>query len=281
MAARASLPARTIALSALALCAGVLCIALAVRTISLVSEVRAMQAWPTVPATLTSATLETGARRGSARAVATYTYVVGGQSYTGSRATPHNGDSMGSFQQQTADDLQARLARHEPVPAHVDPADPRRSVLLPVWRSEIVGLDVVAVLAFGGLAAFAVRALRAPAVDAAPTVAEVTVDAQDAATDDGPAELAPPRLAWRRRLMALGVVVLGVAYAVTDATGRRSTTILERWLADEVEVSIEVRSESATADRLRAAITAAVASAHGTLRVTPSTPREVSRSRCR
>lgn len=241
--------------------ASVLSVALAVRTLSLVSEVRAMQTWPTVSATLTSAALETSARRGSVRAVATYTYVVDGQTYTGSRATPYNGDSIGGFQQRIAGDLQARLARHETVAAHVDPADPHRSVLVPTLRWEIVGLDVVAVIVFGGVAAFAVRALRAPTVDVAPAMDEMSSGGQDAAAVDGPGEPAPPRLAWRRRLMALGVVVLGVAYAVTDTTGRRSTTMLERWLADEVAVSIEVRADSTPADRLRAAIDAAAASA--------------------
>lgn len=239
--------------------AAVLSAALAVRTVSLVMDTWTMQSWPTVDGTLRSVALETGARRGSARAVATYTYVAGGQTHTGSRVSLYNGDSIGSFQQRTADDLRGRLDRHEAVPVHVDPADLGRSVLVPVLRPEIVGLDVVAVLFFAAVAVVTARLRQRPAADAS------EVPRLDAATDEADGatgEWAAPRLAWRRRVIAAAVVLFAIDYALVDTTGTRSSTMLERWLADEVVATAEIRAASLPAERLDAAITSVAAAEH-------------------
>lgn len=252
--------ARALAFAVAAAAAAILSAALAVRTVSLVRDAWSMQAWPTVDGTLRSVALEIGARRGSARAVATYTYEAGGQTRTGSRVSLYNGDSIGSFQQRTADDLRGRLDRHEGVPVHVDPADPSRSVLVPVLRPEIVALDVAAVLFFAAVAVVALRLRRRPV---APGAAGTDDDTASVDADAAFEEKASPRLAWRRRLIAIAVVLAAIDYALVDTTiGTRSSTLLERWLADEVVATGEVRAASLPAERLEAAVVSAAAAVH-------------------
>ena len=131
--------ARALVISCLVAAApALLSVALAVRALSVVTDARSMQAWPVVQATLQKVGLETPAQRGTERATATYAYTVDGRQYSGSRVSLYGGDNIGGFQRRTYDDLKARLARQAPVPVHVDPHDPRRSILLPVlrWKSS-------------------------------------------------------------------------------------------------------------------------------------------------
>lgn len=108
-----------------------------------------MQAWPSVPATLQQVEL-VGGTRGSKRASATYTYSINGQQFTGRRVSLYGADNVGGFQIRADEELRGYLARNEPYPAHVNPKDPRQSILMPVLRWEIVAFDLIFVAIFGG-----------------------------------------------------------------------------------------------------------------------------------
>jgi len=166
---------------------------------------------------------------------------------------------------------------------HVDPHDPRRSILLPILRWEIVGLYLLAVLVFGAVAAGIVvisyRSYAGLSTDAAPAVDAPPSGSGSDGEDDGNEEArapgwekekAEPRLAWGRRLMLVGAVLLAADFWLTDISRFRSSNVLERWLAEQMVATGEIRVSSIPDDRVRAAFTAAQAAtpAEPTLGVT-------------
>ena len=87
--------------------------ALAYRALWTVTSALAMQAWPSVPATLQHVELKTHAR-GSQSASASYVYFVNGQKFSGKRVSLYGADNFGSFQERANDALQSYLARRRP-----------------------------------------------------------------------------------------------------------------------------------------------------------------------
>ena len=231
------------ALAAAALVVGVWMACSMAHTAVLVAR---MSAWPTVPATLdevelhrpgsaTSRSLSVGAR---------YHYSIGGRTYTATRVSVYPPDSLGRFFQRTYDELHTRLERRETVPAHVDPESPADAVLLPVWRLEVFAFQGALALVFGGAGLFVLvrrgRAsgaalaggaerggsgpgTRAPADDAGRAGGAVDVD-----------ERLPPRAAWGRRLVLIGILLLGADYVLLERTRGDGYVLIDRLLASRV-----------------------------------------------
>jgi len=110
-----------------------------------------MLGWPTVPATLQTVELKAGSGSGAtSKAVASYTYVVDGRRYTGTRVSVYGFDNLGDFHQRAFAELHDALARQAPYPVHVDPRAPTESILMPVLRWEAVGFYLVLAVVFGG-----------------------------------------------------------------------------------------------------------------------------------
>jgi hypothetical protein len=122
---------------------------LAYRTAWTVVSAKIMQAWPTIPATLSAVELKAEGNN-SEKAVAAYTYVVNGQQYSGKRVSLYGADNLGSFQKNTFEELQGYASRNAPYPAHVNPKNPNESVLLPVIRWEAISFSLIFVVLFCG-----------------------------------------------------------------------------------------------------------------------------------
>ena len=212
------------------------------------ARVTRMSAWPTVPATLdevalhhpgsaTSRSLSVGAR---------YHYVVGGRNYTATRVSVYSPDNLGSFFERTYEDLHARLEHHETVPAHVNPEAPAEAVLLPVWRPEVFAFQGALMLVFGGVGLFVLaRRSRTRPVERAPSsgvkshpAGAVTLRRGEDNRGGGAAvdtdERLPPRAAWGRRLILIGVLLLGADYFLLDRTRGEQYTLIDRLLASRV-----------------------------------------------
>jgi hypothetical protein len=207
-----------------------------------------MSAWPTVPATLdevelhhpgsaTSRSLSVGAR---------YHYVIDGHTYTATRVSVYSPDSLGSFFQHTYDDLHTRLERRETVPAHVNPASRADAVLLPVWRPEVFVFQGALVLAFGGAGLFGL-ARRGRASEVGIATASGVEWRQSGATtrtpadgddrDDGAVDMderLPPRAAWGRRLVLIGLLLLGADYLLLERSRGDQFVLFDRLLASRV-----------------------------------------------
>lgn len=168
-------------------------------------RVTRMSAWPTVPATLEQVELH---RPGSATSrslpvAARYRYEVDGRSFTGTRVSICQPDSVGLFFQHTYDDLHGRLERKESVPAHVNPADPSEAVLLPVWRPELVAFQLAVVGLAWGAGAWAFRRRHVPA---APSADE----------DDSHTARTAKAMVWGIGLLGVGCIGLGLVLTRRD-----------------------------------------------------------------
>jgi hypothetical protein len=247
-----------------------LSVALAVQTVSIVASAVSMQSWPVVPATLQRVDLETQISRRNVRATASYVYDVGGRQYSGSRVSLYGGDNIGSFQRRAYEELKEHLARQAPYPVHVNPADPNQSILLPVLRWEIVGFSLLFILIFGaagwGAIVLSYRSFTGTSGQLAATargpMPPAVVDGESEEADLGPgwaSEKAPARLAWGRRIMFVGVVLLGADFWLTDVWRTRSTDVLQRLLAEQTVATGEIRVSTVTDDRVQAAFKAAQA----------------------
>jgi Protein of unknown function (DUF3592) len=207
-----------------------------------------MSAWPTVPATLDAVELHhPGSATSSSRSVgARYHYVIAGHTYAATRVSVYSPDSLGSFFQHTYDDLHTRLERGETVPAHVNPASPADAVLLPVWRPEVFAFEGALMLAFGGAGLF-VLAERRRARKAGTATASGVVRRQSGATtgtpsdvddrDDGAVDRGdrlPPRAAWGRRLILIGLLMLGADYLLLERSRGDQFALVDRLLASRV-----------------------------------------------
>ena len=91
------------------------------------------------------------ARSSAKKVVASYTYTIDGKQYTGHRVSLYGPDNLGMFYEDVSRELHDYLARKTPYPAHVNPKDPRESVLKPVLRWTAIGFYLVFTVVFGGL----------------------------------------------------------------------------------------------------------------------------------
>lgn len=122
-------------------------------TIRTLAEAHRMSAWPETTAELLDARVEDhrGDDSTTWKAVARYTYTVGGQSYEGTRVGLHGGsDNIGNWQRETGALLQRKLAAREPVACRYDPADPSQSILFPQVRPSMLWFNLLFALVFGG-----------------------------------------------------------------------------------------------------------------------------------
>jgi hypothetical protein len=125
--------------------------AMACLTLHILLSLMIMQGWPTVPATLQTVELKSASATSSAaQAVASYTYVFNGQSYTGKRVSLYGADNLGSFQRDAHAKLEDYRSRQAPYPVHVNPRAPAESILMPVLRLESIGFLLVFAVLFGG-----------------------------------------------------------------------------------------------------------------------------------
>jgi hypothetical protein len=204
-----------------------------------------MSAWPTVPATLDQVELHRpGSATSRSRSVgARYHYSIGGQTYTATRVSVYSPDSLGSFFQRTYDELHARLESRETVPAHVNPQSPAEAVLLPVWRPEVFAFQGALLLAFGGAGLFVlVRRGRtggdalAPDRDAESRGSGFAraggAGREGGAVDMG--ERLPPAAAWGRRLVLIGILLLGADYLLLERSRGDRYVLIDRLLASRV-----------------------------------------------
>lgn len=204
-----------------------------------------MSAWPTVPATLDQVELHRpGSATSRSRSVgARYHYVIGGRSYTATRVSVYSPDSLGSFFQRTYDELHMHLERRDTVPAHVNPDSPADAVLLPVWRPEVFAFQGALMLAFGCAGLF-VLVRRGPASGDAPALARaVESRGSESAPADGEGrdggavdagEGLPPRAAWGRRLILIGILLLGADYLLLERSRGDQYALIDRLLASQV-----------------------------------------------
>lgn len=216
------------------------CIALVVGAVMAIQvgltavRVTRMSGWPTVPATLeqvelhrpgsaTSRSLSVGAR---------YHYAVGGQIFTSGRVSIYPPDSVGAFFQRTYDDLHARLERKESVPAHVNPTDPSEAVLLPVWRPELMALQLAIVGLAWGAGAWAFSRRHLAVVPDPDESDRRTGDARDSQPG-----AAAPVVAWGRRLVLTGMLIAAGDYALLERSRGEQFTWLDRALASRVSGS--------------------------------------------
>lgn len=105
-----------------------------------------MSHWPSVPATLTSASLDIKRTENGNQfqAIARYRYHVGSQTYTNDRvAIVDSADSMGNFQKNLSRKLRRALNGGSMVPAYYNPSEPQDSVLNRDFRPEIILMESV------------------------------------------------------------------------------------------------------------------------------------------
>jgi hypothetical protein len=166
--------------------------------------------------------------------------VIGGRTYTATRVSVCSPDSLGSFFQRTYDDLHSRLERRETVPAHVNPESPADAVLLPVWRPEVFAFQGPLLLAFGGAGLFALVRRGRTSEDALALARGVgspgsgAARADDAGPDAGAVdtrERLPPRAAWGRRLVLIGILLLGADYLLLERARGDRYVLIDRLLA--------------------------------------------------
>lgn len=126
---------------------------MAYRTASTLLQLAFMLTWPTTPASLQSVELRTGpaATSRSQSVVAQYTYRVDGRPYTGHRVSIYSPDNLGTFHEDTYQELHDHLMRNAPYPLHVNPRAPEESILFPVLRWEAIGFYLLLTLVFGGV----------------------------------------------------------------------------------------------------------------------------------
>jgi len=113
-----------------------------------------MRVWTPVPATLTSASLETSRGRKSTTygVSASYRYQVAGRDYEGQRVAIGSGhDNIGDFQQELGERLEAAQREGRTVPAWVNPSDPREAVLDRSLRAGLQLFKMLFVVVFGGV----------------------------------------------------------------------------------------------------------------------------------
>lgn len=122
---------------------------LAYRAAWTVVSAKSMQSWPTVPATLLHVEMQRPGSR-SERVVASYSYLVGGQAFSGKMVSLYGPDNLGDFHKKAYGELQGYLSRGEPYAAHVNPRAPGESILMPVVRWEALAFSLTFVVLFGG-----------------------------------------------------------------------------------------------------------------------------------
>jgi hypothetical protein len=204
-----------------------------------------MRDWPTVPATLDAVELHHpgGATSRSRSIGARYHYVIGGQTYTATRVSVYSPDSLGGFFQRTYDELHARLERRQTVPAHVNPESPGDAVLLPVWRPEVFAFQGALLLAFGGAGLFVLVRRGRTGGDALALARDVEsrgsapAPADGAGRDGGAVDMGerlPPAAAWGRRLILIGILLLGADYLLLDGIRGDRYVVIDRLLASRV-----------------------------------------------
>lgn len=113
-----------------------------------------MRVWTPVPATLTSARLETSRGRKSTTygVSANYRYQLAGRDYEGQRVAIGSGhDNIGDFQQELGERLEAAQREGRTVPAWVNPSDPREAVLDRSLRAGLQLFKMLFVVVFGGV----------------------------------------------------------------------------------------------------------------------------------
>lgn len=112
------------------------------------------RSWVEVPARILQSDLEahSDSEGGTSyKATARYEYEYLGRTRQGTRISFHGGsDNIGSFQKRVAGELERYRREGKPFPCRVNPADPTESVLYPQVRLEMLGFQMVFVLAFGG-----------------------------------------------------------------------------------------------------------------------------------
>lgn len=117
-------------------------------------DVWQMQDWQATPATLSNAgySSHTGDDSTTYEAYATYTYVFGGISYSGSRVGLSSGaDNIGNYQTQMGHRLERAWRNGEAITVYVDPANATESIIDRDVRWGLVGFKSIFALVFGGV----------------------------------------------------------------------------------------------------------------------------------
>ncbi|MBF0244529.1 MAG: DUF3592 domain-containing protein [Planctomycetes bacterium] len=117
-----------------------------------------MKNWEEVPALIQKAELVSKTSRDSDgktstthEAVATYSYEYRSRKYTSSRVSIYKGsDNLGSFQQQVVRELREHLESGKPFRCFVNPEEPAEAVLYRDLRLEMLGMQALFGLLFGG-----------------------------------------------------------------------------------------------------------------------------------
>lgn len=113
-----------------------------------------MSSWPSVQGHLLSTKLEShrGKDSYSYQAQAEYRYTVNSRDYRNNRvAINTNPDNSGDFQQNMAQKLQKARISGKSIPVWYDPDNPQNSLLNRQFRWPLIGVEMLFVLAFGGV----------------------------------------------------------------------------------------------------------------------------------
>ena len=112
-----------------------------------------MSAWPTTPARVISAELQT--HRGDSttyQAMGHYRYSVNGESYTGSRlGISSSADNVGDWHQRISSRLSSAQRSQSTIPVYYNPGNPAEAIVDPGVRWSLVGFKMIFVLVFGGV----------------------------------------------------------------------------------------------------------------------------------
>ena len=110
--------------------------------------------WVEVPAKIvhTELKIQKGRKSTTYEVTADYEYKFGEQKYTGHRVSLSSGaDNLGSFQQDAYRQLSGYQKSGKPFRCYVNPAQPGEAVLYRDLRWELMALQTIFVLAFGGM----------------------------------------------------------------------------------------------------------------------------------
>lgn len=133
-----------------------------------------MQSWHGTQGDLLSASLDSHRSDNSTTytAKARYQYKVAGRSYENDRIAIYTGgDNIGDFQVTTGRMLQSQFANKPPVMVFYNPVDPSDSVLIREQRLEMIGVELIFFVAFGGIGAVVIyQGLRGKTVNAGPEI---------------------------------------------------------------------------------------------------------------
>ncbi len=113
-----------------------------------------MRSWQATEARLTSGgyTSHAGDDSTTYEAYATYTYTVGGRSYSNDRVGIAGGaDNVGSYQLDTGRRLGAAFGNGQPIVVYVNPAEPAESIIDRNLRWSLIGFKSIFLLVFGGV----------------------------------------------------------------------------------------------------------------------------------